>query len=78
MQNKQTKAPFPEEAAIERRIDREMQKRGMIVRLIGNLCVLSPALILDKAGIDEMVAILREAIKAVMVELDREGISFGG
>ena len=78
VQDKQTKEPFPEEAAIERRIDRETQKRGMIVRLIGNLCVLSPALILDKAGINEMVAILREAIKAVMAELDREGIPFGG
>ncbi len=77
VQDRRTKALFPEQVAIEKRIDRETQARGMIVRLIDNLCVLSPALILTREGIDEMVNILRESIEAVMAGLHREGIPFG-
>ena len=78
VQDQRSKTLFPEAVAIEKRLDRETQARGMIVRLIDNLCVLSPALILSKEGIDEMVAILREAIEAVMTGLRKEGIPFGG
>ena len=77
VQDRQSKEPFPEAVAIEKRLDRETQARGMIVRLIGNMCVLSPALILSEREIDEMVAILKEAIEAVMAGLKREGIPFG-
>ena len=77
VQDRRSKEPFPEAVAIEKRLDRETQARGMIVRLIGNMCVLSPALILSEREIDEMVAILKEAIEAVMAGLKREGIPFG-
>ena len=77
VQDRRSKEPFPQQVAIEKRIDRETQARGMIIRLIDNLCVLSPALILSKKEIDELVAVLREAIEAVMAELAREGISWG-
>ena len=50
--------------------------RGLIVRPIGNLNVLSPALILSREEIDWIVAILRDAIEATMAELDREGFDF--
>lgn len=76
VRNRETKDPFPEEIAIGKRVDDEAQARGLIVRPIGNLCVLSPALILDTDDIDRIVAVLGESIAAAAAGLDREGIEF--
>ena len=76
VRNRETKDPFPEEIAIGKRVDDEAQARGLIVRPIGNLCVLSPALILDTDDIDRIVAVLGESIEAAAAGLDREGIEF--
>ncbi|MGB3537219.1 MAG: aminotransferase [Mesorhizobium sp.] len=42
---------------------------GLIVRPIANLCVISPPLVVTKAQIDEICAILRQAIERVDEEL---------
>ena len=70
VRDRETKEPFPEAIAIGKRVDDEAQARGLIVRPIGNLCVLSPALILDTDDIDRIVAILGESIEAAVAGLD--------
>ena len=44
------------------RIDSHCFELGLIVRPIGNMCVMSPPLIITREQIDDMVAILREGI----------------
>ena len=72
--NKETKELLPAEVHIGNRIADHCQKRGLIVRPIAHLNVLSPPLILTKEQIDTMVAILRESITATMDDLVREGL----
>ena len=50
------------------RLDAECEKRGLIVRPIGGMCVFSPPLVITKAQIDDMFDILAEAIKVVEPE----------
>lgn len=56
------------------RVDRYCYEGGLIVRPIGSMCVLSPALIITKEQIDEMVRILRDSIVKVQDELKAEGL----
>ena len=55
------------------RIDRRCYENGLVVRPIGSMCVLSPALIITRAQIDEMVSILRDSIERVQAEIRAEG-----
>lgn len=73
VRDRETKEPFPEAIAIGKRVDLHAQARGLIVRPIGNLCVLSPALTLTTDEIDRIVAILGDSIEATISDLDREG-----
>ncbi len=70
--DKQSKALLPEEANIGKRIAGHCQKRGVIVRPLAHLNVLSPPLILTRAQIDTMVETLHQSVKATMDELVRE------
>lgn len=70
--DKTTKALLPAEAHVGDRIATAAQKRGLLVRPIGHLNVLSPPLILTREQIDTLVATLREAICEVMDDLTRE------
>lgn len=72
--DKETKELLPAEVRIGNRIAGHCQKKGLIVRPIAHLNVLSPPLILTKEQIDTMVAILRESIIAAMDDLVREGL----
>ncbi len=72
--NKETKELFPGEVAIGNRIAAACEKRGVLVRPIAHLNVLSPPLILSKAEIDHMVAVLREGIVEVQGDLKKEGL----
>lgn len=62
--DKATKAPFPDHVDIGKLVAHEAQRRGLIVRPIGNLNVMSPALVIDEKDIDDMVARLGAAIDA--------------
>ncbi|MBT9387065.1 aminotransferase class III-fold pyridoxal phosphate-dependent enzyme, partial [Pseudooceanicola sp. CBS1P-1] len=55
--------------ALGEKIDRYAFEKGLIVRPLGNMCVLSPPLVITRAQIDEMVAILRAAILQAAEEL---------
>ena len=72
--NKETKALFPAEVAIGDRIAAHCQSRGVIVRPISHLNVLSPPLILTRQQIDTMVEVLHDSIRATQDDLIREGI----
>jgi adenosylmethionine-8-amino-7-oxononanoate aminotransferase len=71
--DKESKALLPEEANIARRIADHGQKRGIIVRPIGQLNILSPPLIVDRAQIDFLVDALRESAEAATADLVAEG-----
>jgi adenosylmethionine-8-amino-7-oxononanoate aminotransferase len=71
--DRRTKALLPPEANIGKRIADHCEARGVIVRPIGHLNVLSPPLILTREQIDHIVAVLRASIEATMSDLVREG-----
>jgi adenosylmethionine-8-amino-7-oxononanoate aminotransferase len=67
--DKQTKELLPDEVNISKRISDACEARGVIVRPIGHLNILSPPLILTKQEIDTLVDVLRESVLAVEAEL---------
>ena len=67
--NKRTRALFPDAVNIGKRISNACEERGLMVRPVGHLNVLSPPLILTRAQIDFIVATLRDAQEAVAAEL---------
>ena len=74
VRDKATKEAFSPEINIGGRISRHAQKRGLIVRPLGHMAVLSPPLILGDAEIDFIEQTLRAAITASMDDLAREGL----
>jgi adenosylmethionine-8-amino-7-oxononanoate aminotransferase len=71
--DKTSKALLPAEANIGGMVARHCQARGLIIRPIGHLNVMSPPLIMTRAQIDELVDILRQSIEASLDELRRDG-----
>ena len=72
--DKKTKALLAEDIHVGNRIADAAQRRGVLVRPIGHLNVLSPPLILTREQIDTLVSVLRESIIEVMGDLHREGV----
>ena len=75
--DRETRALLPDEAAVGARIAVHAQKRGVIVRPIAHLNVLSPPLTMTKRQVDELVGVLRESIVATMDDLRSEGLWSG-
>ena len=75
--DRETRALLPDEAAVGNRIAAHAQKRGVIVRPIAHLNVLSPPLTMTKRQVDELVGVLRESIVETMDDLRREGLWSG-
>jgi adenosylmethionine-8-amino-7-oxononanoate aminotransferase len=71
--DKQTKELISLEADVGKRIANACEARGLMVRPIGHLNVLSPPLILNRDQVDFCVDVLRESILATTDELVREG-----
>lgn len=69
VKDRATKESHPTEAEVGLKVARACQKRGLIARPLGNVLILSPTLIMDKAMIDEIEGILREAITEVAAGL---------
>jgi putrescine aminotransferase len=74
VQDKQTKAFFHDDHTIGKRVYYHCKNRGLILRPIGPLNVLSPPLTYDKAAIDQTVDIVRQSILATMDDLTKAGI----
>ncbi len=71
--NKATKELIDPDAKVGNRIADHCQARGLIVRPLAHMNVLSPPLTLSKENIDFLVATLRESIEATMEDLKRDG-----
>lgn len=72
--DKQTKATFPDEVNIGKRIANAAEERGVIVRPVAHLNVLSPPLTITREQCDTIVSVLRESILGVVGELREEGL----
>jgi len=72
--SRDSKEPLKLDKTIGRRIDEHAERLGLIVRPLINHCVLSPPLVVTKSQIDEIVAILRQAILLAQEEVRREGL----
>ncbi|MGO4004126.1 aminotransferase [Pseudomonas fluorescens] len=75
--NKQSKALFPDEVNIGERIHVRAQAKGLLVRPIMHLNVMSPPLIITHAQVDEIVETLRECILEAAEELTANGLYDG-
>jgi len=72
--DKTKKIPFDDEVRIAKRIYYHCKNRGLMIRPIGPINVLSPPLTFDTEAIDRTVSILSESVKATMDDLVNEGI----
>jgi adenosylmethionine-8-amino-7-oxononanoate aminotransferase len=77
VRNKERKELFGDDVRIGKRIWRHSQKRGLLVRPLAHLNVLSPPLTLERNEIDFIADVLRDAILDTADELAREGIKAG-
>ena len=75
--DKDSKNPLILDLAIASRIDEESLKLGLIIRPIYHICVLSPALIIQKEQIDDLVDKLHQAISNATKKLEKEGLWSG-
>jgi adenosylmethionine-8-amino-7-oxononanoate aminotransferase len=71
--DKATREPFPEAANISRRIAQRCESKGLLVRPLGHLDIMSPPLIWTRRECDILVDTLGEAIGEVTLELRGEG-----
>jgi len=71
--DKKTKSLIHEDAAVGGRIADQCQKRGLIVRPLAHMNVLSPPLVMTRKEVDKLVAILRESIVETISDLYRDG-----
>jgi adenosylmethionine-8-amino-7-oxononanoate aminotransferase len=72
--DKERKDPLELDRDVGQRIDWHCQARGLIVRPLVNMCVMSPPLVIRKDEIDLLVDRLKAGIEATMVDLQAEGI----
>ncbi|MEM7292203.1 MAG: aminotransferase, partial [Pseudomonadota bacterium] len=72
--NKETKELLPDSVAVGNRIADACEKRGVLVRPIAHLNVLSPPLVMSKEQIDTLVSTLRLGIEEVMDDMRNEGV----
>lgn len=74
VKDKTTREKLPDEANISKRISNDCERRGLLVRPLGHLDVLSPPLIMTREDVDFVVDTLRLAISRATDELTREGV----
>ena len=75
--DKDSKNPLILDLAIASRIDEESLKLGLIIRPLYHICVLSPALIIQKEQVDDLVDKLHQAISNATKKLEIEGLWSG-
>ena len=73
VKDKASKQRFDEELDIGKWISNQADSRGLIVRPIINLNVMSPPLIINREQVDFIVSTLRESILACVDDLKNQG-----
>ncbi|WP_148252711.1 aminotransferase [Aidingimonas lacisalsi] len=71
--DKTSKALLPVEARVGDRVAFEAQQRGLIIRPVGHLNIVSPPLIWDRDVVDRVVDILDESLAATSQSLKDDG-----
>jgi putrescine---pyruvate transaminase len=71
--DKRSKALFPDEVNIAEQIHSRAQAKGLLVRPIAHLNIMSPPLVITRAQVDEVVTTLREAILDAAAALTASG-----
>ena len=66
VQERGSKAGFPAEQKVGPRVQQEMTKRGVVTRLRGESIFFAPPLVITEAQIDRLIAVSRDAVKAVL------------
>ncbi|MFT4727214.1 MAG: putrescine aminotransferase [Granulosicoccus sp.] len=61
--------PGPDDPTIGERIDKHCQARGLLVRPIYNMCVMSPPLVINREQIDDLVSMLRGGLEMAASEV---------
>lgn len=74
VQDKSAKEGFDVSVAAAQRVFKACLERGVIIRPIGNLIVLSPPLTLEKSHIDTLMSALKDSILEVAGKLTDEGV----
>ena len=75
--DKATKRAFEDDVNIGRRVTQAAEASGLMIRPLGAMNVMSPALVISDDEIDQVVAGLRGAISTVTDQLIRDGIRIG-
>jgi adenosylmethionine-8-amino-7-oxononanoate aminotransferase len=65
VRDRATKSPYPLERRIGHRVAMEARRRGLVIRPLGNVIVLMPPLTATPRELVRMVAIIRDAVRAV-------------
>ena len=68
-EDKPKKTNFDDEVNITKRLYLKCKDKGLIIRPVGNVAILSPPLTMDKAAIDTAVSIIKESIIELTNEL---------
>ncbi len=71
--DKATQELLPVEARVGDRVAAEAQKRGVIIRPVGHLNIISPPLIWSRDVVDRVIAVLDEAFVATTASLRKDG-----
>jgi len=68
VQDKSTRAPFPREKLVGRRLLRKLFARGLISRALGDTLVFAPPLVLKRNELDEIVTTFKGGLDDLMQE----------
>lgn len=66
--------PFPEEVGVGMVCRGHMFNNGMIMRAVGDRMIIAPPLVMTRAQIDEMVALIRFCLDETLADLKQRGL----
>ena len=64
--DRSTKANFPPDQKVGPRVHAAMIKRGVVTRIRGESVFFAPPLVVTDAQVDRLIAVTRDAVKAVL------------
>jgi putrescine aminotransferase len=72
-QNPRDSTPFPDEIGIGMVCRGHCFREGVIMRAVGDRMIIAPPLVITRAQIDEMVALIRRCLDLTLADAQREG-----
>ncbi|MEW6694880.1 putative aminotransferase [Tepidimonas thermarum] len=73
VRDKATLAPFPEEWAVGMTCRAHCFDTGVVMRAVGDRMIIAPPLVMTRADIDDMIALIRRALDATWADLRQQG-----